>query len=330
MAAGLVLGKFHPLHVGHIGLIHFAMNRCERLYVLVCAAQSESISGKIRIEWVQEEMKDFPDIIPVLLPYDENELPNTSVSSREVSSIWADKIRQVIPEPVDIVFSSEPYGAYLAQFLYCRHIDYDIPRNAHPVSASRILSHPFSCWEYISRSARPYFVKKVCICGTESTGKTTLTERLAKHYQTVFVPEAGRMLIPHTEECTPELLEKTAIFHAQLITEKQKQANRLLFSDTDFNTTLSYSRFLFGKDLEATTLIEEANRFDLWLYLEPDAPYVQDGTRLNQTLRNALDQSHRQTLISRNVPFTPITGNWEERFEQAVRVVSEEIGCWRR
>jgi nicotinamide riboside kinase len=35
-------------------------------------------------------------------------------------------------------------------------------------------------------------VRRVAIVGTESTGKTTLAQQLAEHFQTVWVPEYGR------------------------------------------------------------------------------------------------------------------------------------------
>ncbi|MEZ4773369.1 MAG: AAA family ATPase [Bacteroidia bacterium] len=325
MMAGLVLGKFHPLHRGHLGLIDFGLNHCDRLYILICASQTESISGDIRLQWVKAAYANNPRAVPVLLHYDEQELPNTSVSSKEVSKIWADKIRQIMPVPIDIVFSSEPYGDYLAGFLQCHHRSYDSGREKAPISASQILSNPLFYWDYLSKPAQPFFVKKICICGSESTGKTTITERLAQHYQTVFVPEAGREIIPRTEICTPELLQETAFRHAQMIEEKQKLANRLLFSDTDVNTTRSYSRYLFGTDLSTTDYIEEANRFDLWLYLGPDAPFVQDGTRLDRERRNELDLFHQNTLNARGIAFDTITGSWEERFERAVILINQRF-----
>ncbi|NJK84851.1 MAG: ATP-binding protein, partial [Bacteroidales bacterium] len=38
---------------------------------------------------------------------------------------------------------------------------------------------------------------KVVITGPESTGKTVLTEELAAHYHTVFIPEYAREYILH-------------------------------------------------------------------------------------------------------------------------------------
>ena len=36
---------------------------------------------------------------------------------------------------------------------------------------------------------------KVCFYGAESTGKSTMAERIAGHYQTEFVPEVAREVI---------------------------------------------------------------------------------------------------------------------------------------
>lgn len=98
-------------------------------------------------------------------------------------------------------------------------------------------------------------------------------------------------------------------------------ANKRLFVDTDLNITRSYSKFLFGKDLRVDKWVEAANQFDLYLYLENDAPYVQDGTRLDQQRRDALDTFHRQELTSRGIEFQRIQGGWEERFEQASLII---------
>jgi HTH-type transcriptional repressor of NAD biosynthesis genes len=72
--------------------------------------------------------------------------------------------------------------------------------------------------------------------------------------------------------------------------------------------------------------IETANDFDLYLYLDEDASYVQDGTRLPEADRNKLNESHKQELISRGINYVLIKGNdWEERFKKAVEVVNEFI-----
>jgi HTH-type transcriptional repressor of NAD biosynthesis genes len=43
---------------------------------------------------------------------------------------------------------------------------------------------------------RPYYLRRVTLFGAESTGKTTLSAQLARHFDTVVAPEYGRF---HTE-----------------------------------------------------------------------------------------------------------------------------------
>lgn len=320
MKRGLVLGKFYPLHNGHIGLINFAVQQCDELIVLVCASPTEDITGETRLQWLTESFVDNAGIKPVLLNYDEALLPNTSVSSKKVSRLWASKIVSALPS-IDIVFSSEDYGVYLAGYINARHVFYDRDRSIQSISASEIRCNPTKHWGFIARAAQPYFVKRICLLGTESTGKSILTERLAEHYLADFVPEMAREILEHTEECTEEHLQQIALLHASTIKQKIKTARRLLFVDTDLTITSSYSRYLFNKTLIVPNWIKEINRFDLYLYLDNDAPHVQDGTRLDKLRRDELDASHKLILKENNVDFKLIHGDWDQRFAEAVRLV---------
>jgi len=324
MKRGLVLGKFMPLHKGHVGLIEFAASRCDELIVLACAAEGEPIPGEIRMKWLEATFAEKKKIQPQLLSYNDQLLPNTSESSVAVSKIWAEHLQSILPM-IDIVFSSEKYGDYLAEFLHCQHIAYDFSRLNTNISATQIRANPFQYWDFLPNAVQPYFVKKICLYGTESTGKTTLTRRLAAYFQTDWVPEMARDIIEGTEDCTEEHLQQIAVLHAATINEKIKTANKLLFVDTDLNITRSYSQYLFGKDLLVPDWIEQANQFDLYLFLKADAPFVQDGTRLEMLERNRLEKFHRNELTKRGIDYEVIAGDWEVRFLKAVQVIEKEL-----
>ena len=193
MITGLILGKFLPLHQGHIALATFGLENCDRLIILLCSTQEETISGTIRMSWLQSTFGQNSRIQMEHIQYDEAQLPNTSVSSPEVSKMWAAYLGRKFPQ-VNVIFSSEQYGEYVAGYLDIRHLPFDISRSKIPVSGSSIILNPLQNWDFISKAAQPHFVKKILISGTESTGKSTLAETLANHYQTVFVPEMARRL----------------------------------------------------------------------------------------------------------------------------------------
>lgn len=159
------------------------------------------------------------------------------------------------------------------------------------------------------------------ILGTESTGKTTLCQRLAAHYRTNYIEEAGRLVVQDSNTTTSHDLEIIAETHARMINEQISEAQKLLFIDTDMHITMSYSQFLFNKPLNVENWISKANRADLYLFLDKDAPYIQDGGRLHKTERDALHQSHLDLLNSRNIKYHLIDGCWDVRFEKAKALI---------
>ena len=320
MVRGLVLGKFYPLHNGHLGLINFAAARCDELYVLLCASDKETIPGSIRLKWLKDTVAHDENIQPVLYNYSETDLPNSSVPSQKAAAAWSKVIEQLVPSP-DIFFSSEAYGELVAGYLHCIHIPFDPQRRQNPINASVIRNHPLQHWNDIAPAARSYFTKKICIYGTESTGKSTLTEQLAKHYQTEYVPEMAREIVEDTDTVTIDNLVQIAELHANTIRLKMQRANRFLFVDTDLNITRSYSKFLFNRELNVRAWVEEVNQFDLYLYLDNDVPLVQDGTRLDETRRNELNEYHKRELSERNISYELVSGDWDDRLQKAIAVI---------
>jgi HTH-type transcriptional repressor of NAD biosynthesis genes len=323
MIRGFVLGKFLPLHKGHLGLIRFALDHCDFLYVILCVSSREKIDGKIRKQWLQQELEAHENISILFFPYNEDELPNTSVSSRLISEKWAKALKEIVPD-AERVFTSEEYGDYLAEYMGITHMLYDKNRIQFPVSASLIQQNPFIYWSCLTDSAKPWYVKKIAILGTESTGKSIMAEKLAKLFDTVFVPEMAREIMEKTTECTYHHLEEIAALHAKKIGSAMGRANKLLFLDTDINITKSYAKFLFNRELVKEPWIEQANQSDLYLFLEPDCPFVQDGTRLDENERNRLNTAHKEFLNDNHINYISIGGDWENRFNSAVDILNKK------
>ncbi|MEO8403366.1 MAG: AAA family ATPase [Chitinophagaceae bacterium] len=322
MKKGIVLGKFMPLHKGHLALIDFAHSQCDHLYVILCHMQGEYIDGKLRERWLAEALLTYDHAQLISFAYTENELSNTSVSSKEVSKKWATALQRIVPD-ANIIFTSEPYGDYVAEYMGISHISFDEKRINYPVSGELIRKDAFTHIDLVADTARDFFIKKIAILGTESTGKSTLTEKLADYYHTVFIPEMARDIIEHTNECTYEHLERIAGLQAKTILEKISDANKLLFADTDLIITKSYSRFLFNKELKVPEWVEQANNFDLYLFLGPDCEHMQDGTRLAEEERNRLSEYHKRELINAGKSFISINGNWDERLLQAKKIIDQ-------
>lgn len=322
MISGFVLGKFLPLHKGHLALIDFAKSNCDLLYVILCFTDNEEIDRHTREKWLAEELKSRENTRLISFSYSDEQLPNTSVSSRTVARQWAHEIKKIVPD-ARVVFSSEPYGDYLAEYMNIRHIKFDEGRKQFPVSGTSIRNNPLQNWDYLTDSAKPWYVKKIVLLGSESTGKSELTQKLAAQFHTVFVPEMARDVIGKTNECTYENLEEIALRHAGEINQQVKQATRLLFIDTDIHITQSYSRFLFNRELAVSNSIKEANRADLYFFLETDCPFIQDGTRVDELQRENLSRCHKEELKRNDVRYITLDGNWDNRFQKAVKIIND-------
>jgi len=316
-ARGLIIGKFLPPHLGHQYLVDFARKCVDRLTVLVCSLEREPIPGVKRWEWMREM---FPDVEVVHNP-DEN--PQEPHEHPDFWRIWHDSIRRFCPE-TDVLFASETYGWKLAETLGARFWPVNISRGLVPVSGTGVREDPMRYWEYIPPVVRPWFVRRVCIVGPESVGKTTLGKRLAEHFGTMFVHEYARDLLEaKPEKCIPDDIELIA--HGQIASEDAlaRQANRLLICDTDTLTTVLWSEILFGNCPRWIRDLADARRHDLYLLLDCDVPWVDDWARYQPAVeeRRAFFERMKAELEIRGRRYTIISGSWEERFHVAVNAV---------
>ena len=287
MIVGLTLGKYLPFHLGHMALINYAKQHCDKLIVLVAAIPGEPIPYKYRLKWVLSTYLDDPQIEVFGDIVGEPQ----HATSDEKSKWWGEYVIKRFGK-IDRIFSSEDYGKIFAESAGAENWVFDKARGIVPVSATMIRNRPITNWNYLNNFAKDYFVKKIAIVGTESTGKTVMAKQLAEHYNTVWVPEMGRELIPKPDECSIDDLKIVGVEHAKSIVKHSRLANKILIIDTDLNITKSYAQYLFGEIPRYDPWVEKANEIDLYIYLTKDAPYYDDGTRLPESKRDELDNGH--------------------------------------
>lgn len=316
-ATGFVLGKFMPPHQGHVFLCDFASAYCEALTILVCSLESEPIAGELRWRWMQEL---FPKARVLWCAED---LPQEPADHPDFWPIWRDVVRRYAGDP-DVVFASEDYGHRLAAEVGARFVPVDAARLARPVSGTAVRADPFGQWDYIPQPVRPHFVKRVCLFGPESTGKTTLAQVLVDRFCTVAAPEYGRT---YTEAfgvtVGGEDIRRIVQGHRAAVAAAKRQANRILIEDTDPVLSGVWATMLgAGRDPWFDAFDDYA---DLYLLCDVEASWVDDGTRYfpDDADRRRFFRLCEAELVKRGVRYVRITGaDWAQREAQAIQAVA--------
>jgi HTH-type transcriptional regulator, transcriptional repressor of NAD biosynthesis genes len=305
---GLVIGKFMPLHKGHIGLIEFAAQQCDELIVSLSYTDSDPIDGQLRFAWLTEVFKNNPSIKPFLV---KDSFDNEALPIQERTRIWAKFLENTYPQ-IDYLFSSESYGDWLAKHLDAEHIIFDIDRGEFPVSASMIREKPFQHWEFIPLVVRPYFVKNICFYGPESTGKSQMTIQMAEHFTTAWVPEVAREMLINNEFTVEDIIQ---IGYAQYnrIQKNIRGANKFLMCDTDAITTQIYSQHYLGTIPSILFELEAKVKYEAYFLFDIDVPWVDDGLRDLGDKRKEMFGIFKSALDKRSIPYTLVRGDWDQR-----------------
>lgn len=165
-------------------------------------------------------------------------------------------------------------------------------------------------------------LKRIVIIGPESTGKSTLCEQLAQHYNTPWCPEYARSyLLRHGKQYSYDDL--LTIAKGQLLLEDEYTAKAadqsLLLIDTDMYVMKVWCEFVFGKCHQWILDTITERKYDLYLLCKPDLPWVRDELREypDDERRIKLYHFYKDLLVNQSTPWVEISGNYEERFQKA-------------
>ena len=173
-------------------------------------------------------------------------------------------------------------------------------------------------------------VKRVCLLGAESTGKTTLARRLAERYETVWNPEYGRpyTLIGRPEGASWTSWEFTHIarIHCWYEDFLATSANRVLFIDTDAFTTALFHEVYLGAP---ATGFEElvARPYDLFVVCGLDVPWRHDGIREFEAQRRWMHERYLERARSSGKPWLLAEGALDARLRAAASAVDDVLAA---
>lgn len=343
---GLIIGKFYPPHNGHVALARAAVATCTTVTVVVMAADRERLPLAARVAWLAEALADAPgvrvagvvDNLPV--DYGSDEVWAAQVALMRVG------LAQVGRGEPDAVFSSEDYGAELARRFGAADVRLD--RGALPVSGTAVRADPVGAWWDLPDPTRAGLALRVVLVGAESTGKSTLAARLAKDLRarggawgaTRLVTEYGRdWWMARVAALRARGLAWDAMTFAPADfahiaatqTAREDAAARatgpVLLGDTDaFATALWAERYLGAPVPEVPARVDHLPGRRLYLLLGVEgAPFVQDGWRDGERIRDWMDERFRSALTDAGARWAALDGDWAARERSARAILDREI-----
>jgi NadR type nicotinamide-nucleotide adenylyltransferase len=180
-------------------------------------------------------------------------------------------------------------------------------------------------------------LKKIVVIGPESTGKSTLSQALALHYDTKWVPEYARefLLAGGNQYGYDDLL---TIAKGQIAGEDHIGLSldgpgreegihgirpALLFIDTDLYVMKVWCEFVFNRCHQWIIDQIVERKYDLYLLCNTDLSWTKDELREYPDLetRDKLFRMYKDILINQSTPWVEIKGIHEQRLELAIQAV---------
>lgn len=318
---GLTLGKFAPLHKGHQYMFDTALAEVDKLIVIIYDTSVTNIPLPVRANWIHVL---YPDVT-VIEAWDG---PEGYSNEREYEIREELFVKSLLNgEKITHFYSSEFYGAHMSVALEAIDRRVDEQRIKLPISATKIRNNPFECREFIDDIVYRDLITKVVFLGAMSTGKSTITEALAKEYDTVFAPEYGREYWEknHVDRrISFEAFDEIATVHIEREEKIILKANKYLFVDTNAITTYMFSQDYHGRASELLTRIalENASRYDLFFLCDDDIPYDDTWDRSGDQKRKIFHKQIIADLKQRKIPYIVLRGTLEQRMQTVRSVLS--------
>lgn len=165
-------------------------------------------------------------------------------------------------------------------------------------------------------------IRKIAIVGPESTGKSTITQALARHYQTHWVSEYARYYCADMQgPCT--LADEENMFYGQLALEDAVLSlaqKDFIFCDTTILTVKIWSDASLGETPPVVLKTLKERHYDLYLLMDIDLPWQDDPLRSFPGQRERFMKIWQEELSAINAQCILISGI-EDRLTNAISAV---------
>lgn len=157
-------------------------------------------------------------------------------------------------------------------------------------------------------------MKKIVIIGPECTGKSTLTQALAKHFNAPYIDEYARKYISQLRREYAEA-DILTIAKGQIELEKSCSTSQdFLFLDTDLIVCKVWSVFKYGRCHPWILDQIEQRHYDYYLLCDIDLQWEDDKQREHPNHRQELFDIYQNELEKYNKSYSVVSGMERVRF----------------
>ncbi|MCG6189397.1 AAA family ATPase [Maribellus maritimus] len=162
--------------------------------------------------------------------------------------------------------------------------------------------------------------KIIVITGAESTGKSVLTESLAKHFGVPFIPEIAREYVENIDrKYNYNDVETIAKKQVELLHQFSNSDYPFLFVDTWLIITKIWLEVVFKKVPEWIENEIQKTKIDLFLVCDTDLPWIPDPVRENGGKnRKILQKTYLEQIEYYNFSYKVVSGHDEKRLKKAL------------
>jgi nicotinamide riboside kinase len=164
------------------------------------------------------------------------------------------------------------------------------------------------------------------ITGAESTGKSTLTTELAKHFGGMGVPEYARAYLESLGRHY-NYSDVASIARGQIDLIHQHRQHPMVFFDTCLIILKIWFREVYNN--VPGWLEEEIPLAGQGVYLlcEPDLPWQYDPLRENPHRREYLSEQYEKEMKAAGFTYFRVSGIGDERVQHAIDIVNRVLIC---
>jgi NadR type nicotinamide-nucleotide adenylyltransferase len=323
--------------IGHKALVEFcealAYSNDAKAHIIVGTMNKEPIPGLMRAAAIDTLADRLPRTV---VHYLNKDMPQSPEEMPEgFWELWRDAVIEMVGEvkPDDIFVASELYGIDMARVLGCRFLPFNRYRDMLDVKGTAVRGDLLGRFDNILPEFQPYLRRTVTIFGPESCGKTTMSKRLAKEMNGVFVPEWAREYLETlpTPETTIERMRD--IVHGQYAIQCAAEGvhnKPWIFRDTDLLSTLGYYDILTpdrpDEDYSLCAYLFDKSKADLYIVMNDRIPFEADPLRYGGDKRESGVKFWTDLLVKHDCLYYVVyETDPDKQFEEISAVLS---GYW--